>query len=120
MLQGWHLTVIVSVPAVALIITVVALWARAASPQPSEQRDEPWQRAERLRILEGLIQVNDDPHRFLDLVLSATDTTAAEEALQEQFGWSRAQARAALNVQFRMMSEETRQAILAEADGLRT
>lgn len=60
-----------------------------------------------------------DPHRFLDIVLSAADRTAAEAALDDQFGLSREQARAAMNMQFLMMSEETRQSIRTEADELR-
>lgn len=86
------------------------------------EREEQWERrkrADRLHIMEGLIQAMNDPHRFLDIMLSATDRTAAEAALEGQFGLSRDQAGAAMNMQFRMMSEETRQSIRTEADDLR-
>lgn len=84
-----------------------------------EEQWEQWKRADRLHIMEGLIQAINDPHRFLDIVLSAADRTAAEAALEDQFGLSREQARAAMNMQFLMMSEETRQSIRTEADELR-
>ncbi|WP_188806221.1 hypothetical protein [Citricoccus zhacaiensis] len=69
--------------------------------------------------MEGLIQATDNPHRFLDIVCSAADRTAAEAALEDQFGLSRDQARVAMNMQFGMMPEETRQSIRTEADDLR-
>ncbi|MGM7670259.1 hypothetical protein [Microbacterium sp. A93] len=77
------------------------------------------ERARRLHPLEGLIRVMDDPHRFLDIMLAATDASAAEAALQEQFGLTRMQAQAAINLQFRSLSEWTRQAIRDEAAALR-
>ena len=86
------------------------------------EREEHWERlkrADRLHIMEGLIQAINDPHRFLDIVLSAADRTAAEAALADQFSLSGEQARAAMNMQFLMMSEDTRQSIRTEADNLR-
>lgn len=122
-LQGWQITVLVSVVAAVLIIAVVVLLARIASSKRSEGRpgqpEEQWKRTDRLHIIEGLIQATNDPHRFLEVVLSAADNTTAEAALEDQFGWSREQARAAMNMQFWMMSEETLQSIRTEADDLR-
>lgn len=122
-LQGWQITVVAASMAVALIIAAVILLAKRASSKRRDHRrlqsEEQWRRVERLHIMEGLIQAIDDPHRFLDIVLSAADSTAAEAALEDQFGLSQVQARAAMNLQFRTMSEETRQLIRNEADGLR-
>jgi DNA gyrase/topoisomerase IV subunit A len=82
-------------------------------------RDRRPQRALRMHALEGLLRVLDDPHRFLDVVLSAKDETVAEAALQEQFGLSPDQARWAMNLQVRSMPESARQAIREEAESLR-
>ncbi|HRO31247.1 MULTISPECIES: hypothetical protein [Micrococcaceae] len=41
MLQGWQITVIMSIVAVALIITVVVLLARIAASKRSDRRPEP-------------------------------------------------------------------------------
>jgi DNA gyrase/topoisomerase IV subunit A len=73
-------------------------------------------RAEKLHILDGLLRVLDEPHRFLDVLLSATDETVAQDALRRQFGLSADQAVAAINLQFRSMSTAARQAIRDQAD----
>jgi len=82
-------------------------------------RDERRERARRFHVLDGLVRVMDGPHRFLDIMLAATDASAAEKSLQEHFGLSREQAQAAINLQFWSMSEQTRQAIREEAAALR-
>lgn len=82
-------------------------------------REDQRERARRLHPLEGLIRVMDDPHRFLDIMLAAADETVAKASLQEQFGLTQEQAHAAINLQFRSMSEWTRQAIREEAAALR-
>lgn len=81
------------------------------------EHEAQWKRAHRLHIMDGLIRAMDDPHRFLDIMLSAANRTAAAAALQEQFGLSSEQAQAAMNLQFWSMSE--RQMIRDEADALR-
>ncbi|QCU76941.1 hypothetical protein E7744_00875 [Citricoccus sp. SGAir0253] len=61
----------------------------------------------------------EDPHRFLDVMLSATDEAAALHALQERFDLDEEQGRVAINMQFRSMTDRTRRLIREEAHLLR-
>ncbi|GAA1950640.1 hypothetical protein GCM10009798_07490 [Nocardioides panacihumi] len=56
---------------------------------------------ERLHVIEAIDAAMHDPHRVLDVLTAAADIESGIVALQEEFGWSRVQATAATDVQFR-------------------
>jgi DNA gyrase/topoisomerase IV subunit A len=70
-------------------------------------------------MVQGPLRVLEDPHRFLDVVLSATDEVTVLQALHEQFGLDEFQAKAVIDMQFRLMTGRTRQLLRDEADMLR-
>ncbi|WP_341928274.1 hypothetical protein [Nocardioides psychrotolerans] len=73
----------------------------------------------RLHILDGLLRVLDDPHRFTDVVLSGTEIDDTVEALQEAFGFSHIQAVAALDMQFRRLSKRTQSSMRSDVEQMR-
>jgi DNA gyrase subunit A len=80
---------------------------------------DPRHRAEQLHLLQGLLRVLDDPHGFLEAMLSATDEAAARQALHDRFGLDESQAQMALNMQFWSLTGQRRQLFRDEADMLR-
>jgi DNA gyrase/topoisomerase IV subunit A len=73
----------------------------------------------RLHIFEGLQQVLDDPHRFIDVVLAGTEIDDTVEALQAAFGFSEIQAVAALDMQFRRLTKRTKSLMRSDVEQMR-
>jgi DNA gyrase/topoisomerase IV subunit A len=87
----------------------------AGDQTPAEQLHE---LEMRLHIVEALVQVMDDPHRFVDTVLS-DDTSDPVGALRDGFGFSEVQARASLDMQFRSLGKTSQSRWRAQLDDMR-
>lgn len=98
-----------------LLVWWVVRRATVHHPEPN-----PRHRAQRLHIMQGLDAVLEEPHRFLDVVLAAPDEVVVLEALREQFGLDEVQAKATVNMQFRLMTGKARQLMREEVDILRS
>ena len=63
------------------------------------------------QIYEAVAVAIGDPHRVLEIVLSASDSDAATRALQERYDLTEPQALAVLDMQFRRVTAADREQI---------
>lgn len=93
--------------------------ARARRRMPVRTAGE-WaaRRRARLHILEGLLAVGRDPHSLVDVVLASTDEESAKKVLRERWGFSDAQAKAALDLQMRSLTVDSRRLLAEDARSL--
>ena len=98
-------------------VTVIYRLRPVASEQT--QADQLRDLDERLDILEALVRVIEEPHRFVDIVLEGEDTPEAIEALRAAYGFNEVQAVFALDMQFSRLTRALKSRMRSDLNELR-